>query len=191
VANHLVGKIWDGDKVNAFRRDELTSAVRESRGKALLSRLDPAKRPVEAVLGILRDKGVSSKGERLHLGNRRAIDALIATHAVIFDGGNDTLYVSRGPGVSGGFVGFDLGASFAARDAVLKGELPRDPLVSDAAFAAVRGSAKDLGRAEAFLRKKKCDDAKFWLDAASEKFREQNLYYLALGDYHDFKCDPA
>ena len=56
---------------------------------------------------MLRDrKGVG--GSPLPLGNRRAIDALIATHGVVMDATARVLWVSEGPHLVGRFVRFDL-----------------------------------------------------------------------------------
>jgi hypothetical protein len=48
------------------------------------------------------------KDESCPLGDRRAIDALIATHGVVADTTARVLYVSVGPHLSGRFVGVDL-----------------------------------------------------------------------------------
>lgn len=188
VTNHLISPRWKDDPVNLFRRNELTSLARSERGEALLASLDKKAledpRQAEAsVLRILRDKG-EANGRPLHLGNRRAIDALIATHVVLLNGPEQILYVSRGPGVSGPLVGFDLRASFKARRPVVKGGLPRDPIVSDPLFTDVRAAIRNASRAGAA----NCADANRLLEAASIAYRENHVYYDALGD-HLQRCE--
>jgi predicted choloylglycine hydrolase len=142
VTNHLIGAAWKDDGFNRYRRDELTSSIREKRGEELIKSF-PDTSVLEAdkvdalALSVLRDKG------GLPLGSRQAIDALIATHSVIYNAPEGVLYVSAGPAVSGPFTGFDLRASFASRTPIATRSLPRDPLVSDAIFDQVRAARGD------------------------------------------------
>ncbi len=55
----------------------------------------------------MRDKK-GKDGADIPLGNRSAIDAVIATHAVVMDSTAETLWVSEGPHLMGRFVRFDL-----------------------------------------------------------------------------------
>lgn len=184
VTNHLVSPRWQNDRINVFRRDELTSQMRAERGTRLAQALWESK-PEDlsaGVLAILRDKG-ESDGKPLHLGNRRAIDALIAAHAVIYDQPANTLFVSKGPGVSGEFVGFDLAASFASKKPVVTRLLPRDFGVSDSVFDQVRASAKLAKESERFSGKKKCSEAGEKLARSAEAFGNAYWYFAALGDF--------
>jgi len=45
----------------------------------------------------------------LPLGDRRAIDARIATHGVVMDATARVMWVSEGPHLSGRFIRFDIG----------------------------------------------------------------------------------
>ncbi|HTM46635.1 MAG TPA: C45 family peptidase, partial [Polyangiaceae bacterium] len=140
IANHLISSQWAHDETNTFRSNELTSAVRRSRGLSLVNQLSRSAagqedeathdRVLDGLLAIVRDKGVDEGGQPLVLGNRRAIDALIATHSVLYDPLAHVLYVSQGPSVSGAFTGLDLNASFREHRPVLsQRSLPADPLV--------------------------------------------------------------
>jgi isopenicillin-N N-acyltransferase like protein len=197
VANHLVSDRWKNDSINLFRRNDLTSAYRESRGKALVDQLDKEKIQDPAqlerrVLGILRDKGDDSRlrqaldpplSRPLNLGNRRSIDALIATHSVVYNAKDQILFVSQGPSLAGAFTGFDLKASFLARSPRLSARrLERDPLVSDLAYENIHKIEKQIGRAESFLRKKNCIEAENILDSTEEPYRERSEYYTARGN---------
>jgi isopenicillin-N N-acyltransferase-like protein len=142
VANHLVSDTFANDATNLFRRNELTSEARQIRGELLLKMAFPEGRALSKsaegkILEILRDKG-DIDGKPLGLGNRNAIDSLIAAHSVVFNGDDQTLYVGKGPGVSGGFLGFDLTASFKARTPIRKGGFPADPRVSEETFTTIR-----------------------------------------------------
>jgi isopenicillin-N N-acyltransferase-like protein len=62
---------------------------------------------------VLRDrKGPGASP--LPLGHRHAIDALIATHAVVMDATARMLWVSEGPHLAGRFLRFDLAQLLAA-----------------------------------------------------------------------------
>jgi hypothetical protein len=194
VTNHLVDERWKNDATNTYRRENLTTLYRENRGKLLLANLQTQKiqnsQDMEkAILQIIRDKGTddgSLAGKPLHLGNRRAIDALIAAHSVIYNSKDNVLFVSQGPAVSGPFVGFDLQKSFTQKYPVIARKLDRDPLVSDQMFSNVRTSNQYLSQAQFFLRRHNCDEAMDWVAKAGALFKEQSFYYEVLGDV--YKC---
>jgi predicted choloylglycine hydrolase len=195
ITNHLISNAWKDDSFNLIRRDELTSTLRSSRGEEILkstpnlSSLD-ASALENFVLNVLRDKG-EAFGKPLTLGNRRAIDALIAAHSVIYNAPDGIFYVSQGPGVSGAFTGFDLRASFAARMPVAVKTLPRDPLVSDVQFVQVRKSEVELASAHELLDHKDCDGALLHINIAGQNFSQSSGYYSTLGDYWLCKGDGA
>jgi hypothetical protein len=105
LTNHFEGPLAD-DPAN--RRVEAITSTRARRLRLdeLLAQL-PRGAGVEAVAGVLRDhKGVG--GVDLPLGNRRALDALIATHSVVMDATSRVIWVSEGPHLVGRYVRFDL-----------------------------------------------------------------------------------
>jgi hypothetical protein len=105
VTNHLEGPARDDPK-NLRVRAETTTLTRRARADELVSRAATPVDP-EAALAILRDR--SAPGDvPLPAGDRRAIDAGIATHGVLFDTGTKTLWVSVAPHLEGRFVAFDL-----------------------------------------------------------------------------------
>lgn len=189
VTNHLISPRWRDDPINRYRRDELTSVTRSRRAEELLKALPPARDAREAerqVLGILRDKG-EWNGRPLPIGDRRAIDALIATHSVVFNASSRILYVSRGPGLAGEFLGYDLRRSFAAHRPVRAGVLPRDPLVSDELFEKVKLSDRDVSAARRALRRGRCVETRALLDEARGLYTGEAAYYTAEGDYR-WRC---
>ena len=192
IANHLDSKAFRDDRTNAFREAELTSSYRQARGLELLKKLKPENESSHAaaiakVLSILRDKGEAS-GKPLHLNNRRAIDALIAAHSVIFDAETMELYVSQGPSLAGAFSGFDLTKSFAMKKPVAIEGLPRDPLVSDELYRKVRLSEKASWTAQSQIAKHDCQTAQTTLLEASQNFSESSLFHHVAGDFA-FTCE--
>ena len=95
-------------------------------------------------VAMLRDhdcaKGISCK-----LGDRREIDALIATHGIVADTTDRVLWVSAGPHLSGAFVRFDLKAIFAPGHDPANDPPPEviaaDPILDDGRYAAGRARA--------------------------------------------------
>ena len=147
VANHLLDPDWAGDKINEFRKRELTTLARYGRAEAILAEIaarakaDPKGLTRDGAAWILdgiRDKQVPNT-KAAQLGNRQAIDALIATHAVVYDSARALLYVGVGPSLTGEFRGFDLAKSFAERIPVeIDSPLPSDSEVSAERYAAVK-----------------------------------------------------
>jgi hypothetical protein len=80
---------------------------------------------------MLRDHECAG-GEACALGDRRSIDAFIATHGIVADATDRVLWVSAGPHLTGKFVRVDLRTSFAsAREpgtAADPDTMPEDPL---------------------------------------------------------------
>jgi isopenicillin-N N-acyltransferase-like protein len=105
LTNHLEGPLA---RDPANQRVEATTSTwpRRKRLDEILANLPPGATVQDAV-GILRDK-LGPGGERLPLGDRRALDALIATHGVVMDATAKALWVSEGPHLTGRFVRFDL-----------------------------------------------------------------------------------
>jgi hypothetical protein len=172
--------VWKGDRINEFRKNKLTSLQRFERGTHLLSTWDKSKPIEKELLRFLRDKG------RYSLGHRSAIDALIATHSVIYDAKKGHLYVSKGPALSGAFLGFDLNASFRKRAPKRVGELPADLRVPPSLFSRVKESFRLSSLAKGKLRIHKCGEAKILLDMAYENYPEGAHLLLPYGNY--FEC---
>ncbi len=146
IANQLEHPIWKDDKYNQMRIRMFTTSFREQRGRELLSKLPrievrKSKPLTESLLHGLRDKALPG-GQVLELGDRRAIDALIATHSVIFDANENSLFVSEGPSLVGKFWGYDLKQSFRERRPVISYQLPKDPEVSEDMYQQILKSRK-------------------------------------------------
>jgi tetratricopeptide (TPR) repeat protein len=141
ATNHFLSQEFAKDGENDRLRRYLTSGYRFRRLTELLHGqrgLDP-RRAQE----LLRDrKGVG--GAELGLGNRNAIDALIATHSVVVDATAMTLYVSEAPHTLGRYRAFDLKRLLRGEGESTVSDLPEDPLLDQAPYA-------ELGRARALM----------------------------------------
>ncbi len=107
VTNHFEGPLADDPKNDRVRRTTSTLARRE-RLDELLAAIPPHSATAVGALAILRDH--SCAGVPCALGDRRTIDALIATHGIVADTTARILWVGVGPHLSGAFVGLDLRA---------------------------------------------------------------------------------
>ncbi len=113
VANHYATSSFASDPKNAFVSEHTSTVAREARVRQLIARADGRIDPRTAV-AILRDR--SGVGDvPLPLGNRNAIDALIATHSVVADLTARVVWVSEGPHALGAYRRIDLGARLGGR----------------------------------------------------------------------------
>ncbi len=185
ITNHLVSEYFKSDTVNEWRQKELTTRTRAERAEFLLRNLPPfgsENEREQQVLKILRDKGERG-GRVLHLGHRSAIDALIATHSVVYNSRRRVLYVSQGPAVSGAFIGFDLQASFAKKQPVVAGQLGKDPLVSAEIFDQIYLSLERASDLRKSAQRGRCDLNEDQLDEAVNVLVPHYSLWDAQGDY--------
>jgi isopenicillin-N N-acyltransferase-like protein len=143
VTNHFEGDLKDDPK-NIWVRNHTTTLARRARLDEMLSALAPSSVDATAAVGMLRDH-TCAHGVACQLGDRREIDALIATHGVVADATDRVLWVSKGPHLSGQFVRFDLKATFAPGHDPLSEPppetIPADPILSDGRYAEGRKRA--------------------------------------------------
>ena len=112
VTNHFEGPSAEDPK-NQEVLEMTSTRARRQRGQMLLGTLAPAPTAADAV-ALLRDRrGVD--GKPLPLGDRRAINALIAAHGVVAEPRTRSLWVSESPSLLGRFVRFDLSLLLADR----------------------------------------------------------------------------
>ncbi|MCA9647366.1 MAG: hypothetical protein KC492_42040, partial [Myxococcales bacterium] len=131
VTNHLEGPSSKDRKNRRVR--ELTSTLpRRKRGDELTTDQGPTPLTAQVAADWLRDRKLAG-GKSLDRGDRRAIDAGIATHAIIADSGAHRLWVSEGPNLDGDFVAFDLD-QLLAEDYI--------PAASETARERIAGRAK-------------------------------------------------
>lgn len=129
VTNHLEGP-FSNDPKNLRVREISSTLARRARGDELVRGVTNPATAVDAVR-LLRDrKGAGDTP--LPLGDRKAIDALISTHAVVMETATKRLWVSESPHSLGRFVAFDLEKLFgqtADDPPPPHDEIPPDPLL--------------------------------------------------------------
>ncbi len=146
VTNHFEGPLA-GDPRDTHVRETTSTLARRTRVDELLAAVAPKSATVGTALELIRDHGCS--GEACPLGDRRAIDAFIATHGVIADLTARALWVSEGPRLSGRFVKVDPATLVRRPDGqppdVPSLEslevLPPDPALEDGRYAEGRARA--------------------------------------------------
>ena len=189
VANHLVTPTFANDPVNRSRLNDGTTAQRYARARQLLDRLRENVTPANLAL-LLRDKkGIDDKP--LGLGNRNAIDGLIACHSVIIDATTGCLWVAAWPNAEGEFIGIDILAMLKRRPAEAPGltagpsvnsfpaasppSLPMDTMMADGSWQRFQAFRTAAGESEKALMAHNIADAIRWADDA---LRHNPGFYL-------------
>ncbi|GGG82999.1 acyl-CoA--6-aminopenicillanic acid acyl-transferase [Parapedobacter pyrenivorans] len=107
--NHFQSQVYQSDKNNMRQLAESHSQYRFDRMNELIASAPPLTPTAAATL--LRDKdGIS--GAKLGYGNEKAINQLLAHHAVVFQPEDRLMWVSSTPYQLGEFVAYDLDAVF-------------------------------------------------------------------------------
>ena len=136
VTNHFEAGFKDDPKNIAVRRTT-TTLPRRARLDEMLAAVKPEEGSVERAVAMLRDH-TCADGKTCALGDRRSIDAMIATHGIVADTTERALWVSAGPHLSGKFVRFDLRSIFAPDHDPAHDEEPlliaEDPILFDGRF---------------------------------------------------------
>jgi isopenicillin-N N-acyltransferase like protein len=136
VTNDFQGPLATDPK-NRQVRTNTTSIARAERIQQLLARVAPGTASPRGALDMLRDHECASDRD-CELGDRRAIDALIATHGVVADTTDRVIWVAVGPHLSGKFVRLDLRALLAFdHDPSADPEpetFPEDPILRDGRY---------------------------------------------------------
>jgi isopenicillin-N N-acyltransferase-like protein len=150
VTNHFEGPLADDPKNQAVRAST-TTLPRRARLDEMLAEVGPHTADVSRMVDMLRDHQCAG-GIACDLGDRRAIDALIATHGIVADTTDKVLWVSAGPHLSGHFVRFDLKVELSpdhdpAKDGPAE-TIGEDPILSDGRYDAglARAGGPKLGR---------------------------------------------
>jgi isopenicillin-N N-acyltransferase-like protein len=143
VTNHFEGPLG-GDERDVRVRETTTTLPRRARVDELVAAVAPHSADVTHAVSMLRDHGCAS-GTTCQLGDRRTIDAFIATHGVVFDLTAKTAWVSEGPHLSGAFVKIDLATIVSTKE----GRVPTVELETIAADAVLADGRYEEGRERA------------------------------------------
>ncbi|MBK8256674.1 MAG: hypothetical protein IPK82_28885 [Polyangiaceae bacterium] len=137
LTNHLEGPLAP-DPANQRVLASTSTTSRRKRLDEILANLRPGASVQDAV-SVLRDKS-GPGGETLPLGDRRTLDALIATHAVVMDATAKVLWVSEGPHLVGRFIKFDLAkllsSQYAPDQDSTVDSIAADPIADDGRYDA-------------------------------------------------------
>ncbi|WP_333850658.1 C45 family peptidase [Epilithonimonas sp.] len=184
--NHFQSDAYKDDKRNQKHIVESHSEYRYEKLQELLNE-NPKLNP-EKMASILRDKS-GLKGEKIGYGNEKALNQLLAHHAVIFSPEKRLVWVSSNPYQLGEFVCYDLNEIFSNKrlknGAFAKSELniAKDPFVDYQEFEnyeiyklmqseIIAAIEKDIFLSEDFTKEYQSLNPDFWLG-----------YYLA-GKYY-------
>jgi len=108
-ANHFQSKTFINDSVNINNIRESDSYFRFKRMEELVNQYDRLNK--NDVAAILRNqKGLNNKN--IGMGNEKALNQLIAHHAVIFNPAKKMMWVSANPFQIGRFIAYDLNKIF-------------------------------------------------------------------------------
>ncbi len=154
VTNHLQHLDFADDTANKNRMANNTTLARFNRATERLEKSVSK----EDFLNLLRDK-VTFQGKPV-FGHRASIDALIASHAIIYNSQEQTLYVAQGPSLSQSFIGIDLTASFKKQEPVFIPSLPPDPELEGFDFYGLKNGIRKLHQIRKQATKGRCQQAK-------------------------------
>ncbi|MEM7646834.1 MAG: C45 family peptidase, partial [Pseudomonadota bacterium] len=156
ITNHLQHPNWSEDKTNQNRKANNTTLARQKRGESLLGQLQENPTPQEMV-DLLRDK-VIVEGRPV-FSHRSSIDAMIASHSLVYDSAKSQLYVSQGPSLSQPYFGYDLKESFEQKRPVPIGEIPADPDTLGINFYKLKDHLNQIEKSRKLAQAKDCDKA--------------------------------
>lgn len=195
--NHFQSEAYKNDKRNQKHILESHSEYRYEKLQELLQenrKLNP-----EKMAAILRDQS-GLKGEKIGYGNEKAINQLLAHHAVIFSPQKKLVWVSANPYQLGEFVCYDLNEVFSGRKpgtgTLAKSTLniPKDPFLDSREFKnyeaykianseisdAVNDKTKALS--DGFILHYKSLNPDFWL-----VYYQAGRYYFSRKEYSKAK----
>lgn len=198
--NHFQSEAYKDDKRNQEHIIESHSEYRYEKLQELLQenkKLNP-----EKMAAILRDKS-GLKGEKIGYGNEKAINQLLAHHAVIFSPEKRLVWVSSNPYQLGEFVCYDLNEIFSGKkpEESLKAKaelnIARDPFADSEEFNNYQISKmlgeevsnaidpkKDMALTEDFIPYYQSMNPDFWF-----VYYQAGRYYFGIQDFEKAKTE--
>lgn len=178
-ANHFQSKELGTSASNQQQLQESASPYRYERLQELLKRDE--KNSVKKTINILRDqKGL--KDANIGMGNEKALNQLIAHHAIVFEPQKRLVWVSTAPWQLGEFVAYDLNKIFAMNGLETDHEIcdsarivPADPFLQTADYQ----KFVDFRKLKAAIQEKKIVDVE---RLVADNPQYYHAYVLA-GDY--------
>ncbi|MFP7658405.1 C45 family autoproteolytic acyltransferase/hydolase [Chryseobacterium proteolyticum] len=196
--NHFQSESYKDDKKNRKHILESHSGYRYEKLQELLQenkKLNP-----EKMASILRDRS-GLKGEKIGYGNEKALNQLLAHHAVIFSPQKKLVWVSSNPYQLGEFVCYDLNRIFSA-DRLKSGEfavsslnISKDPFLDSREFKnyeeykklhnQIDDASERTGEmlSEDWIRHYQSLNPDFWL-----VYYQAGKYYLSKKDFYKAKA---
>ncbi|WP_080777011.1 C45 family autoproteolytic acyltransferase/hydolase [Chryseobacterium phocaeense] len=196
--NHFQSEAYKDDKRNQKHIIESHSEYRYEKLQELLQenkKLNP-----EKMAAILRDKS-GLKGEKIGYGNEKAINQLLAHHAVIFSPEKKLVWVSSNPYQLGEFVCYDLNEIFSGKktEENLKAKtelnIARDPFADSEDFNNYQISKmlgeevsnaidhkKDMALTEDFIPYYQSMNPDFWF-----VYYQAGRYYFGIHEFENAK----
>ncbi|WBV58938.1 C45 family autoproteolytic acyltransferase/hydrolase [Chryseobacterium daecheongense] len=196
--NHFQSEPYKDDKKNRKHILESHSGYRYEKIQELLQenkKLNP-----EKMASILRDRS-GLKGEKIGYGNEKALNQLLAHHAVIFSPQKKLVWVSSNPYQLGEFVCYDLNRIFSA-DRLKSGEfavsslnISKDPFLDSREFKnyeeykklhnQIDDASERTGEmlSEDWIRHYQSLNPDFWL-----VYYQTGKYYLSKKDFYKAKA---
>ncbi len=172
VTNHLQHPDFSSDKTNQKRISNNTTLRRFQKAKELL----PSAQSELDLLKILRDKFTFN--DNIVFGHRNSIDALIASHSLVYNSAAQRLYIAKGPSLSQEFVGVDLQASFKQRQPIMLPSLPADSDFEGKDFYRLKKSLKELKDLRGQAKRGHCQKAEQnFVLLKTPKFMENHYFY--------------
>ncbi|HEY2389266.1 MAG TPA: C45 family peptidase [Candidatus Binatia bacterium] len=182
LSNHYATPGFASDPKDTYVRDHTSTLAREARMRELVARADGRIDPAFAV-AWLRDRGGAGDAP-LPLGNRNAVDALIATHSVVADLTAGVLWVSEGPHTLGAYRRIDLRARLAGEPPhdEAQGDIAADPLLTDGGYDRLLLGARLRHAAEREAKRGYAADAAEGFERALALRADDHLAWRGLAD---------
>ncbi|MDH5474507.1 MAG: C45 family peptidase [Cyclobacteriaceae bacterium] len=180
VTNHFQSDALVNSKENISYREEGVSDYRYQRVNMMLDSIETI--DVNDVVNILRDRN-GLDGDKLGMGNEKAINQLIAHHSVIFSPNELKVWVSAAPYALGTYVGYDLNHIFNGNfnDSI---SIAADPFLSSTDYKKYELFMKVKEQIQVYLM---TGGEPFLSESVIENFIASNpdsyLTYFYLGDY--------
>ncbi len=186
-ANHFQSQAYRNDKNNIRQQAKSHSQYRFDRMVGLIGEAPPLT-PTSAAALLRERDGIG--GAKLGYGNEKAINQLLAHHAVVFQPEERRMWVSTAPYQLGAFVAYQLDSVFGraslGRDTAWASQghqIAADPFVHSAAFADYRHFRAQMRDLEASIAK-----GERWTDEALRQFVALNPEFwkgsFLVGEYY-------